>query len=1418
MVGGEAGFVWTEGLSDKLARVPEKQRSSITLTQRLWDSPVPYTFHEDLELNAKGVILRAFDQFRLKTCIDFTVRETQDYFIHVQKLDGCFSYIGQAFLQNGQTLSIGQYCDEISTVEHEFLHALGFYHEQSRPDRDDFVTIMFNNILEGSSQNFDIANGSSAQGVPYDYMSVMHYGKNAFSNGNGFTIITTDPEFQDVIGQRQAMSPRDVEELNLRYGCNDSIAFQLFCDFSDGDMCHMTHCSRGSTKWERVTSAEGGPSSDHTNLPTGATAEDGSTPEAPTEGHFMHVSTAAGEAGDSAWLETPRIQPKREGHLQCLQFYYFHNGSADDQLNIWIREFENENDKTGFVRLMGQVTGPPTSHWRIHHVSLDPQSEFQVEFEVQKGNGSSFGGISIDDINLSEIQCPHVTIQVDEFEHLMTTSSPGTYVFSERRYSSDGYAYRFAVVMNQNYFGLRVQLLSGQYDDELAWPCLNRQVTLQVLDQTPNIQQHMSKQRSFTTDSSITTGNGTSVWDNPRNFGRAFVTEDGEEVFGGPLVGLGFFWYLDNLKSLNFLKGESAVFAFDFQDITPLIDGSSLPKAKLGPATITLKPKNPRHDTCPTRKPTTAHPTTAHPTTAHPTTAHPTTADPTIADPTTADPTTADPTTRSEMMKGLCFWVSFLVLSSTSSQGSEIIDIAEGKDITDANQNLPGDDILQVPPIQRSSITDTDFLWDSPVPYTLDEGLELNAKGVTLRAFDQFRLKTCIDFTVRETEDYFIHVQKLGGCFSYIGQAFLQNGQALSIGQYCDEISTVEHEFLHALGFYHEQSRPDRDDFVTIVFDNILEGRSHNFDIADGSSAQGVPYDYMSVMHYGKNAFSNGNGSTIITTDPEFQDVIGQRQAMSPRDVEELNLRYGCNDSIAFQLFCDFSDGDMCHMTHCSSGCAKWERVTSAEGGPSSDHTNLPTGVTAENGSTPEPPTEGHFMHVSTAAGEAGDSAWLETPRIQPKREGHLQCLQFYYFHNGSADDQLNIWIREFENENDKTGFVRLMGQVTGPPTSHWRIHHVSLDPQSEFQVEFEVQKGNGSSFGGISIDDINLSEIQCPHVTIQVDEFEHLMTTSSPGTYVFSERRYSSDGYAHRFAVVMNQNYFGLRVQLLSGQYDDELAWPCLNRQVTLQVLDQTPNIQQHMSKQRSFTTDSSITTGNGRSVWDNPRNFGLAFVTEDGEEVFGGPLVGLGFFWYLDNLKSLNFLKGESAVFAFDFQDITPLINESSLPKANLAPATIKLQPKNPRLDTCPTRTTTTAHPTTAHPTTAHPTTAHPTTAHPTTAHPTTAHPTTAHPTTAHPTTAHPTTAHPTTAHPTTAHPTTAHPTTAHPTTAHPTTAHPTTAHPTTAYPTTAHPTTAHPTTAHPTTDGSIFGFSPAMMSSPILILLSAVLLWIA
>uniref|UniRef100_A0A3B3HAL8 Metalloendopeptidase n=1 Tax=Oryzias latipes TaxID=8090 RepID=A0A3B3HAL8_ORYLA len=483
-------------------------------------------------------------------------------------------------------------------------------------------------------------------------------------------------------------------------------------------------------------------------------------------------------------------------------------------------------------------------------------------------------------------------------------------------------------------------------------------------------------------------------------------------------------------------------------------------------------------------------------------------------------------------------------------------------------------------------------LWTPPVPFLFDTNI--HTKGIILRALDQFRLKSCIDFKLRDAEEYYLSIQKLDGCFSSIGRA-VANGQVLSLGVGCEYVHTVEHEILHALGFYHEQSRYDRDDYVRIVWDNILKGKEHNFNKfpRDVSTTHGTPYDYWSVMHYSKDAFTNGNGSTIITLDPKFQNVIGQTLEMSHYDVLELNLLYKCTMIL-----------DQQKLAYCYKG---------------------------------------YFMHVSTATGQEGDTAQLETQRMTPQRDCHIQCLQFYYYHSGNESDTLNIWIREFENEQDLTGTRHIFKTffAIGSRTSHWRLHHVSLNASKNFQVVFEAQKGAGRSTGGFSVDDINLYETECPHLSLQIDDFQRVLNTSASGSQIYSSRQYSSEGYAFRFGALFFGTHFGLFMQFLSGDYDDQLKWPSLRKQMTFQMLDQTPNIQQQMAKRWSFTTNEYHVDQNGVNYFDNPRKIGSpVFIDDKNKQVYGGVLYGLYVFSTLEEMQNREFLKGGSAVFTLNFQ----------------------------------------------------------------------------------------------------------------------------------------------------------------------------------
>lgn len=65
------------------------------------------------------------------------------------QLSRCWSYLGSR--GGRQTVSLqSPDCLRIGVISHEFMHALGFVHEQSRFDRDKYVTVMWPNIWRGN--------------------------------------------------------------------------------------------------------------------------------------------------------------------------------------------------------------------------------------------------------------------------------------------------------------------------------------------------------------------------------------------------------------------------------------------------------------------------------------------------------------------------------------------------------------------------------------------------------------------------------------------------------------------------------------------------------------------------------------------------------------------------------------------------------------------------------------------------------------------------------------------------------------------------------------------------------------------------------------------------------------------------------------------------------------------------------------------------------------------------------------------------------------------------------------------------------------------------------------------------------------------------------------------------------------------
>ena len=75
-----------------------------------------------------------------------------------------------------------------------------------------------------------------------------------------------------------------------------------------------------------------------------------------------------------------------------------------------------------------------------------------------------------------------------------------------------------------------------------------------------------------------------------------------------------------------------------------------------------------------------------------------------------------------------------------------------------------------------------------------------------------------------------ITVVPIRSCFSLVGRDYYTKGsQVISIGHGCLSNATILHEIMHALGFWHEQSRPDRDKYVEVFWENIMPGKFNPF-------------------------------------------------------------------------------------------------------------------------------------------------------------------------------------------------------------------------------------------------------------------------------------------------------------------------------------------------------------------------------------------------------------------------------------------------------------------------------------------------------------------------------------------------------------------------------------------------------------
>ncbi|KAJ7379470.1 Bone morphogenetic protein 1 [Desmophyllum pertusum] len=204
---------------------------------------------------------------------------------------------------------------------------------------------------------------------------------------------------------------------------------------------------------------------------------------------------------------------------------------------------------------------------------------------------------------------------------------------------------------------------------------------------------------------------------------------------------------------------------------------------------------------------------------------------------------------------------------------------------------------------KRAATAYSKRLWrDGVIPFVISEGSYTgDQKATIIQAMRHWENSTCLSFVERSTEkDYIFFHKGRCGCCSYVGRK--GNGrQGISVGKNCDKFGIVVHELATpSASGTNIQGLTGKITLSNSLHVYFFAGEEHNFLQLSSTEINSLnePYDYGSIMHYGKSTFAKEVSQVTILPkkDPktELTPEIGQRDQLSTGDIRQTSKMYRC--------------------------------------------------------------------------------------------------------------------------------------------------------------------------------------------------------------------------------------------------------------------------------------------------------------------------------------------------------------------------------------------------------------------------------------------------------------------------------------------------------------------------------------------